>query len=276
MADDRYRDNRTGGGRGRTSSIFSDDDNGGGARAESEWNPEEKGWGPKWEASRSGGGRGLFERARDEVSNWFGGDEDDRSGGRSSPERSRYGQGQSGFGGEHYRSNSSGAAWEARGGGGGSDRGQSYRSGGGSSAGGYAGREQSNTSHFDENYRRWREQQIARLDEEYEEYCRERQQRFESDFHSWRESRQAQGSGPAAGQSQSAPSGADQPWGNEEDAGGSLSGSEGAASRSALLGGGEPGTHEAGAETTGGGDASAMESSTGSSPDTGADGQGRY
>jgi len=247
MADDRYRDNSSSGTR-RTSSIFSDDDAGSAHGGGGAWKPEEYGWGRSGgdrsaERGGSGGGRGFFERARDEVGNWLGGNDD---GARSSPERSRYGGGQSGFGGEHYRSNRSGADWE-----GGSGA-------GGSSSAGYVGREQSNTSHFDENYRRWREQQIARLDQEYEEYCRERQQRFETDFHSWREARQSR---PDAAQ------------GSE---GGAEGLNETSASRSAMLGGSEPGMHEAGEETTGGGDASAMESSTGSSPDTGADGQGRY
>jgi hypothetical protein len=113
---------------------------------------------------------------------------------RSSPERSRYGEGQSGFGGEHYRPNGSGADHEG---------------GSSSSSASDVGREQSNTSHFDENYRRWRE----------------------------------------AGEAQGSDGGGE-----------SLS---------------EPGMHEAGEETAGGGDASAMESSTGSSPDTDADGRGR-
>lgn len=234
MADDRYRDNSSGGGARRTNSIFPDDDGwgrGGGDRP----------------GARGSSGRGFFERARDEVGNWLGGGNDEGSGGRGSPERSRYGQGQSGFGGEHYRSNRSGANWE----------GGSGSGGGGSSSAVYAGREQSNTSHFDENYRRWREQQIARLDQEYEEYCRERQQRFETDFHSWREARQSR---PAETQG--------------SEGGESLSSA--ASSGRAMLGGSEPGMHEVGEETTGGGDASAMESSTGSSPDMGADGQGRY
>ena len=54
------------------------------------------------------------------------------------------------------------------------------------------------------------------------------------------------------------------------EGGGSLGAAEQArASRSAILGGSEPGMHQAGEETAGGGDASAMESSTGSSPDSG-------
>lgn len=231
MADDRYRDNDwrgdRSGGRGRGSSIFSDDD---GDRWRGErgssggWNPEEKGWG---RSSEGAGGRGFFERARSEVRSWLG-DDDGESRDRGS-ERSRFGQGQSGFGGETYRSNQSG--------------------GSGGSFGGYGG-SPSGQSHFDENYRRWRDQQIAQLDREYEDYCRERQQRFESDFGNWRQSRQ--------GQSSASPS-----FG---EAGSEASSS----SRSALLG-----EQSAAETTTGGGDSSAMEASTGSGPETGTETGGR-
>jgi hypothetical protein len=238
MADDRndWRGERSGGGPRRTNSIFSDDDR----SSDRDWNPEQYGWGRRSESggAAGGGGRRLFERARDEVSSWFGNDDD--RGGRGAPERSRYGQGQSGFGGEHYRSNRSGAGWE-----------------GASGGDAYPRREQSGTSHFDENYRRWREQQIARLDQEYEEYCRERQQRFESDFHSWRESRQGKAS--AGGET----GGSEEP---RSDFGGASSGGGLASSRSALLG-----DDEAAKTTAGGGDASAMEASTGSSPAAGGD-----
>ena len=198
MADDRNRDSGRGRARG---SIFSDDDGDRGRAGDS-------------------GGRGFFERARDEVRSWLGDEDGSRGGGRGWPERSRYGHGQSGYGGEHYRSD-----WRGGGRGG---SGEAWSGGSGSS------------SHFDENYRRWRDQQIARLDQEYEDYCRERQQRFESDFDSWRQTRQSRPS-----------------------QGGETSGAVGSG-RSAILG-----DEAAGAATTGGGEASAMESSTGSSPETG-------
>jgi hypothetical protein len=49
---------------------------------------------------------------------------------------------------------------------------------------------QSGAAHHDENYRRWRDQQISALDRDYEEYCRQRQQQFEQDFSSFRQTRQ--------------------------------------------------------------------------------------
>ena len=175
MADERDPGRR----RSSGSSIFSDDDDERGAR---DWNPERKGWGPRADRGGGGEGGGFFDRARDEVRSWFGDEDGQRGrGGQGWSERSSYGRGQSGFGGETYRSNRSG----------GGDH--------GGEAGSYFRREQSGTSHFDENYRRWRDQEIAKLDREYEEYCRERQQRFESDFHGWRESRRGKASESTAG-----------------------------------------------------------------------------
>jgi len=230
MADDRDRDSWRG--RSRGSSIF----------------PDDEGDGPRGMQGGGGGGGGFLGRARDEVRSWFGDEDDDRGrggGGRGWSERSTYGRGQSGFGGETYRSNRSTGGEE-----------DAYRSGGGSSGGGYgggyAGREQSGTSHFDENYRRWRDQQIARLDQEYEDYCRERQHRFESDFDSWRQSRQSQGSQGPVGSFH----------GESGQAGDTARDESLGSGRSAVLG-----SESAGETSGGGGDASAMESSTGSSPE---------
>ncbi|MDQ2704413.1 MAG: hypothetical protein M3Y43_04575 [Pseudomonadota bacterium] len=46
----------------------------------------------------------------------------------------------------------------------------------------------------DDHYRSWRDRQMAQLDQDYEDYCREREQQFNQDFDSWRQSRQGQGS----------------------------------------------------------------------------------
>lgn len=46
----------------------------------------------------------------------------------------------------------------------------------------------------DDHYRSWRRRQIAALDREYEDYCREREQQFHRDFDSWRSDRRNQGS----------------------------------------------------------------------------------
>lgn len=206
MADDRYRESsRSGGARGRGSSIFSDDEG-------DRWD------GGRWQGDRHDGRRGAggdedggffrrageeIKRAGEEVRSWFANDEEGgRRGGSSSyrdnrpggfgGDRSFHGErhgGSGGFGGERYRPS-------YQGGDDGDERPTGYRSNQAT------GREQSGTSHFDENYRRWRDRQIAELDREYEDYCRERQQRFESDFDGWRRSRPASGTsqGSAAGQ----------------------------------------------------------------------------
>ena len=46
----------------------------------------------------------------------------------------------------------------------------------------------------DDHYRSWRDRQLAELDRDYDEYCREREHRFNQDFDSWRRNRQGQGS----------------------------------------------------------------------------------
>jgi hypothetical protein len=44
-------------------------------------------------------------------------------------------------------------------------------------------------SHQDDHYRSWRDRQMASLDRDYEDYCREREQQFHADFDSWRRNR---------------------------------------------------------------------------------------
>jgi hypothetical protein len=55
------------------------------------------------------------------------------------------------------------------------------------------------SSHQDDHYRSWRDNQMKALDRDYEDYCREREQQFHQDFGSWRQNRQKQ---PPAGQQQ--------------------------------------------------------------------------
>ena len=43
----------------------------------------------------------------------------------------------------------------------------------------------------DDHYRSWRDRQMAQLDRDYADYCREREQQFHSDFDSWRRNRPA-------------------------------------------------------------------------------------
>ena len=48
------------------------------------------------------------------------------------------------------------------------------------------------SSHQDDHYRSWRDNQMRSLDRDYEDYCREREQQFHQDFDSWRQKRQQQ------------------------------------------------------------------------------------
>lgn len=41
----------------------------------------------------------------------------------------------------------------------------------------------------DDHYRSWRDRQMAQLDRDYDDYCREREQQFHQDFDSWRRNR---------------------------------------------------------------------------------------
>ena len=58
-----------------------------------------------------------------------------------------------------------------------------------------------------DHYLSWRERQIAELDRDYDEYCRENEHKFSSDFQSWRQNRQSSqgmgmsGASPASGSS---------------------------------------------------------------------------
>jgi hypothetical protein len=58
------------------------------------------------------------------------------------------------------------------------------------------------SSHQDDHYRSWRDRQMAALDRDYADYCREREQQFHSDFDSWRRNRQQQ---PKPGRAASEP-----------------------------------------------------------------------
>ena len=241
--------------RGRESSIFSDDDDRWG-RGSGRWSSEH---------GRGHGGRdddrGFFERAGDEVRSWFGDEEAERRremdlrrdeargafGGedydRRYGSRTRYGAG--GFGayetgrergwGDDYGSRRGGARSETLGQGGGQGRGESGRSEYGG-RGDFMGRSQ-----WDDNYRRWRDQQIEQFDCEYADYCRERQQQFDRDFDSWRSSRLTQG-GVGGGDTIS---GATRPFGSESAA----ATSAGGGGTSSAMSSGSGSTRTATAET---------------------------
>lgn len=165
MADDIYRnyDKYSDGPRSRSQSIFSDEGSRGRSRS------DERGY----ERSRGRGeDRGVLEKAGEEIRSWFG--DDDRD------ERSRYG-GERDRSSGRYDSNRSYGRSEERYPGGVQSWGQANDSD--------DERGRRTGSHQDDHYRTWRERQMAELDRDYEDYCRERQQQFDSDFTSWRNQR---------------------------------------------------------------------------------------
>ena len=120
---------------------------------------------------------------------------DDRSGGRSSQgDRYRSQYRDDDRGGFFSRMGDEARSWfsddEREGA---RDRGQSR---GSDSREWFGGRDRSQdgrpsfSSHPDDHYRSWRDRQMAALDRDYQDYCREREQQFHQDFDSWRNSRQ--------------------------------------------------------------------------------------
>ncbi len=160
--------------------------------------------------------RGFFDRARDEVSSWFGDDDADRrpdrdsrfEGGQpgrkpSSESHDRDWRGQDDQGLRPYTGRSTGRPgvgddWGRSQSQGGqdfdrnqsSDRNQSFDRGGsqrerhGLTAPTLAG------GRHDSDYSQWRSRQIDELDQDYDEFRRENQSRFDSEFSTWRGQRQ--------------------------------------------------------------------------------------
>ena len=52
-----------------------------------------------------------------------------------------------------------------------------------------------------DHYLSWRERQLAELDRDYDEYCRENEQKFSSEFEQWRQNRRSQPAGASFGSS---------------------------------------------------------------------------
>ena len=152
--------------------------------------------------------RGFFDRARDEVSSWFGDDDAERRRDRDSQfDDGRYGREQSqerferhprdrdegmnrpytgrtmgrqGFGDDLSRSQG-GQSFDRNQS---FDRGSSQRDRSGLTAPTLAG------GHHDSDYSQWRRRQIEELDQDYDEFRRENQSRFDSEFTTWRGQRQ--------------------------------------------------------------------------------------
>lgn len=171
--------------------------------------------------------RGFFERAGDEISSWFRGDEADHR--RRDEERMSRGWGRDrDFEHDSHPYRGSGREFEDRGssrsmnrmsgnrdytsGYGGYDRDFSPRGGGfdrdsrtgyaggygytGGSSGYGTGTDRGYGSggfgdrETDRHYHAWRQRQLDELDRDYDEYRRENRERFESDFGTWRQNRQ--------------------------------------------------------------------------------------
>lgn len=190
MADYRYRD------RDRGSSIFSDDDR------------DDRSRDDRWRGgAHQHDDRGFFARAGDEVRSWFGDEEAERRREQDARQWERE-HGTSGAyrGGEHEDqwtgrpvADRSEDRWSRPGARDAYARSRmspdrpSFGDGQGDRSRGFGGRQSFGGAPHDESYRRWRAQQIAQLDSEYDDYCRHRQQQFEQDFSTFRQSRQAGG-----------------------------------------------------------------------------------
>ena len=134
--------------------------------------------------------RGFFDRARDEVSSWFGDDD-----GRHDRERGndRYEQN------PRYRDEGYRRPYTGRTGGGSGFDDDSYRGPSGQNFD--RGQSQRETirsssppqaqSRHDSDYSQWRSRQIDELDRDYDEFRRENQSRFDSEFSTWRGQRQS-------------------------------------------------------------------------------------
>jgi hypothetical protein len=156
--------------------------------------------------------RGFFDRARDEVSSWFGDDDaehrrdrdtrqDDSRFGREQS-RDRYDRnprdrddgmrrpytgrstGRSSFGDDFDRPQSGFDRGQ------GFERGQSFDRGGSQREGASLTAPTLAGGRHDRDYAEWRSRQIDDLDRDYEEFRRENQSRFDSEFSTWRGQRQ--------------------------------------------------------------------------------------
>jgi hypothetical protein len=184
-------------------SWFSDDDDRDNHRSRSSWDRDQN----------RGNGGGQSGRDRDRG---YGSGSEGRSsfGGMAQGGYGRSGGSDRGQSGGGYGSSRGGSEWRSIGNREGSNRGHAqswgeanrgqsgeherdrnrddgsygYSSGMSGTLGGF-GNQTSFGSGQDDHYRSWRDRQLAELDRDYDDYCREREQQFHSDFDSWRRSR---------------------------------------------------------------------------------------
>lgn len=184
MAYDRFdpRNNREGGRYGR--------DNG--PQGRGRWSEDDN---SRWHGQ---GGRdedrGWFERAGDQISSWFGDDDDDRRGSERSRSREDYGSSRrEPWGGGQIERGRDRERYQPMAG----DYGRSSSLGRGDGGRGFEERqrspqrfaESSTQGIHDPHYHSLRQRHLEELDRDYDEYRRENQSRFESEFGSWREQR---------------------------------------------------------------------------------------
>ncbi len=151
--------------------------------------------------------RGFFDRARDEVSSWFGDDDPQR--GHDHNDRSDH----SGRNSRNYESYEQSPRYRDEGhrrpytgpnsGGSGSDddhrgptsqnmdRGQNFDRGSAQRASSRGAPSGGSQGRHDPDYSQWRSRQIDELDRDYDEFRRENQSRFDSEFTTWRGQRQS-------------------------------------------------------------------------------------
>ena len=146
------------------------------------------------------GSEGMMDRAGERVRTWLRDDDDQdhRAHGQRDEQR---GQGFLERSGHQMRSRT-----EDQGGGGRSTAplGLHDRSRAGGGMGTDRGNPRFSAHGQHDHYLSWREQQMAELDRDYDEYCRENEQKFSSEFENWRQSRR-QGSSGASAMSQQPP-----------------------------------------------------------------------
>ncbi len=171
--------------------------------------------------------RGFFERAGDEISSWFGDDDNGRRGGNDGrsaqrEERDRHDEGRRGFPSPDMRDRSDRQDRDRRPYSGrppehdmdrrpDTDRDHGYRpmtgdysrsaefarhpsdreQGAPRFASGGSSSGHGATAAHDRHYAEWRQRQIDQIDRDYEEYRHEHQSKFESDFSNWRSTRQS-------------------------------------------------------------------------------------
>lgn len=156
----------------------------------------ERGRGGRDEESggRSPEERGFFERAGDEISSWFSGEDEERERGRGyGRERDRWSSGRH----DDDRGRDDGGNYRPMAG----DYGRSGREDSRDERGSHGQRDPYRRTSFagsaahsnrdDRDYAEWRRGRAEETDRDYQEYCRERQERFERDFGGWRERRQS-------------------------------------------------------------------------------------